>query len=99
MANQVKLDIVKLEAAADKLKVMSHPMRIAIIELLHEKEKSNVTQIYKTLKIEQATASHHLNVLKSRGILQSKRNGKEILYSLKEKTLIDILSCIDKCGS
>ena len=98
MTDHLKLDIVKLEAAASKLRAMAHPMRIAIIELLNNNKRLNVTEIYEALHIEQAAASHHLNILKSKGILASKRDGKQIHYSLKNSTLLDIITCINKCN-
>jgi DNA-binding transcriptional ArsR family regulator len=92
------LDITKLEMAASKLRAIAHPMRIAIIELLNERGKLNVTEIYSHLNIEQAAASHHLNVLKIKGVLTSKRAGKQIFYSLKNVTLTEIIDCINKCS-
>ncbi len=96
---KLDLDITKLEMAANRLRAMAHPMRIAIIELLQQKEKLSVTEIYKKLKIEQASASHHLNILKSKGVLASRRDGKKIYYSLRNKTLVQIIDCINKCNN
>jgi DNA-binding transcriptional ArsR family regulator len=94
-----ELDTDKLEQAAGKLRAMSHPMRIAIIDLLAQNsEPMSVTDIYKSLDIEQATASHHLNILKSKNLLASKRDGKNIFYSLKNITITEILECIDRCN-
>ncbi len=93
-----QLQIEKLEAAASKLRAMAHPMRIAIIELLYSGNKMSVTDIYKKLKIEQAAASHHLNILKNKGVLMSQRDGKKIFYSLKSKTLTEIIDCLNRCG-
>jgi DNA-binding transcriptional ArsR family regulator len=98
MAISIGLDIVKLESVASKLRAMAHPMRVAIIELLNEREKMNVTEIYEALKIEQAAASHHLNILKSKGVVNAKRSGKQIYYTLKSSTLIDIITCINRCN-
>ncbi len=92
------LDITKLEMAASKLRAIAHPMRIAIIDLLNEKSKMSVTEIYSALDIEQASASHHLNILKNKGILVSKREGKKIFYSLKSVTLTEIIECINRCN-
>lgn len=97
MGKKLKLDIEKLEAAASKLRAIAHPMRIAVIDLLHERELS-VTEIYERLSIEQASASHHLNILKSKGVLASKRRGKKIFYSLKNQTLTEIIDCINRCN-
>jgi DNA-binding transcriptional ArsR family regulator len=91
------LDIQKLETAASKLRAMAHPMRIAIIELLTENKKLTVTEIYERLSIEQASASHHLNILKNKGLLESKRDGKMILYSLKTNVLANVIECINQC--
>jgi len=92
------ININKLEAVASKLRAISHPMRIAIIDLLAQDSKLSVTEIYEKLKIEQATASHHLNILKNKGVLESKREGKKIFYSLKNITLTEIIECINKCN-
>lgn len=91
------LDIVKLEDAASKLRSIAHPMRIAIISLLEDRPKMNVTEIYEQLKIEQASASHHLNILKNKGILQSRRHGKNTYYSLKQQSIAQVLECVEKC--
>lgn len=92
------INIDKLESAASKLRAISHPMRIAIIDLLAKDTKLSVTEIYEKLKIEQATASHHLNILKNKGVLDSKREGKKIFYSLKNVTLTEIIECINRCN-
>ena len=84
--------------AASKLRAIAHPMRIAVIDLLNEKSKMSVTEIYSALDIEQASASHHLNILKNKGILVSKREGKKIFYSLKGVTLTEIIDCINRCN-
>jgi DNA-binding transcriptional ArsR family regulator len=73
-------------------------MRIAIIDLLNDSPKLSVTEIYEKLKIEQASASHHLNILKNKGVLISKREGKKIFYSLKNISLTEIIECINRCN-
>lgn len=92
------LDPRKLEDAASKFRAISHPMRIAIIQMLEREKQLNVTQIYKRLEIEQAAASHHLNILKSKGVLDSKRDGKNTIYMLKPNIINTIKECLDKCG-
>lgn len=92
------IDITKLEMAASKLRAIAHPMRIAIIDLLNATPKLSVTEIYEKLNIEQASASHHLNILKNKGVLVSKREGKKIFYSLKSVSLTEIVECINRCN-
>jgi DNA-binding transcriptional ArsR family regulator len=95
---KIQLQIEKLEMASSKLRAMAHPMRIAIIDLLHANQKMSVTEIYKKLKIEQAAASHHLNILKNKGVLVSQRDGKKIYYSLKSEMLTEIIDCLNRCN-
>lgn len=97
MAHHSKLDPKKLEEAASKLRAIAHPMRIAIIGMLEKKEQMNVTEIYEALKIEQASASHHLNILKTKNVLDSRRSGKKTFYYLREGALNQIIECINKC--
>jgi DNA-binding transcriptional ArsR family regulator len=97
MKKKTTLDIQKLEMAASKLRAMAHPMRIAIIDLLTDNKKLTVTEIYEHLNIEQASASHHLNILKNKGLLESKRDGKMIYYSLKLQVLANVIDCINQC--
>ncbi len=94
---KIHLDIEKLEMAASKLRAIAHPMRIAIIDMLNDKPLS-VTTIYERLNIQQASASHHLNILKIKGVLSAKRDGKKIFYSLKNQTLVEIIECINRCN-
>jgi DNA-binding transcriptional ArsR family regulator len=95
---KIKIQIEQLEQAASKLRAMAHPMRIAIIDLLHDGNQMSVTEIYKKLKIEQAAASHHLNILKNKGVLASRRDGKKIFYSIKNQVLTEIVDCLNRCN-
>jgi DNA-binding transcriptional ArsR family regulator len=95
---EIDINVAKLESAASKLRAISHPLRIAVIDLLANGKKMSVTEIYQALDIEQATASHHLNILKNKGILDSRREGKKIYYSLRNLTLTDIIDCVNKCN-
>lgn len=95
---KMQLQVEKLEMASSKLRAMAHPMRIAIMELLHSGNQMSVTDIYRKLKIEQAAASHHLNILKNKGILSSHRDGKKIYYALKSQVLTEIIDCINRCN-
>lgn len=95
---QIKdLTIEQLEAAANMLKAIAHPMRIAILNYLEDGKKLTVTEIHELLKIEQSTTSHHLGILKDKGVLSSKRDGKNTYYFLKHANLSNIVNCVSKC--
>jgi DNA-binding transcriptional ArsR family regulator len=86
-----------LERAANMLKAIAHPVRISIVGCLEDGKKRTVTEIHKQLGIEQSTASHHLGILKDRGVLSSKREGKNTFYFLKHENLKILLTCIRGC--
>jgi DNA-binding transcriptional ArsR family regulator len=88
----------EVERAANMIKAISHPMRLAILGHLRDGNQLSVTEIHKLLKIEQSTASHHLGILKDKGILASVRRGKNTLYYLKRKNLSTLVRCISECA-
>ena len=86
-----------LERAANMLKAIAHPVRISIVGCLEDGNKRTVTEIHKQLGLEQSTTSHHLGILKDRGVLSSKREGKNTFYYLKHDNLKTVLSCVSNC--
>ena len=88
----------QLEAAANMLKAIAHPVRISILNCLDKGKKLTVSEIHETLKIEQAAASHHLGILKDKGVLSSKRDGKNTYYFLKHDNFSNIIECVSKCS-
>jgi DNA-binding transcriptional ArsR family regulator len=92
----MEIDAKKLMKAADRLRAIAHPLRIAIISLLSDNVSLNVTDISTSLKIEQPTASHHLAILKNKDILISQKDGKQIFYSLHYDNILKTLEYIDK---
>ena len=89
----------QLEEAANMLKAIAHPMRIAILSFLEDGKKLTVTEIHELLEIEQSTTSHHLGILKDKGVLCSKREGKNTFYFLKHNNLSNIVNCVTRCSS
>jgi DNA-binding transcriptional ArsR family regulator len=86
-----------LQRAANMLKAIAHPIRISIVGCLEDGKKRTVTEIQNILGIEQSTASHHLVILRDRGVLESRREGKNTLYSLKHPNLKAILKNVSSC--
>jgi len=86
-----------LERAASMLKAIAHPVRISIVQYLEDGKKRTVSEIYKKIGIEQASASHHLVILRDRGVLSSKREGKNTWYFLKHPNLRSVLASVGEC--
>lgn len=95
--NIKELTSEQLSDAAGILKAIAHPVRISILNLLDENKKLTVTQLHTKLGIEQSTTSHHLGILKDKGVLQSERLGKNTYYYLKHNSLAHVIDCVSKC--
>lgn len=66
---------------AEVLKVLGHPIRLKIVAGLCARE-CNVKHIWECLGLPQATVSQHLALLKHKGIIEGKRDGVEVHYSV-----------------
>lgn len=97
-ATDIKINKEKFEKAAYILKAVAHPTRLAIIQLLDAQENLMVNEICETLNCEQSLISHHLINMKLRGILQSHKDGLNVYYSLKEREITNLLTCIENCS-
>ncbi|GEO03346.1 MAG: hypothetical protein JWQ14_1668 [Adhaeribacter sp.] len=92
-----RVESKKIDKAASMLKVLAHPKRLAIVDLLGKEEKMTVTEIYQYLDLPQAIASQHLITLKDKGVLSSFKVGTKIYYSLSIPKLIDVIDCLEEC--
>ncbi|GAB6180503.1 metalloregulator ArsR/SmtB family transcription factor [Desulfotomaculum defluvii] len=80
---------------ADLFKAISHPTRIRILDLLSDGEHC-VCDIFEQLNVEQANTSQHLSVMKKQGILQSRKEGLRVIYSIKNPEVIEMLEFANK---
>lgn len=88
----------KLERIAYILKTVAHPMRLGIIHLLEQYPRLSVSEICEKLSSEQSLTSHHLQNMRIKGILSVKREGRSMLYSLKERDVSLIIECLENCS-
>ena len=68
-------------SCASKLKVLSDPTRLAVLETLMSGPK-NVGELIEQLDVEQSLLSHHLAVLRDTGLVEASREGKVMVYQL-----------------
>ncbi len=72
---------------ADLLKAMSHPKRLEIINVLRDRELS-VGELLDMMGLPQANLSQHLQVLRSVGVVTTRKDGKRIYYALAHKNFL-----------
>ena len=72
-----------LKALAELCHILGDRTRLRILQKL-QKDEVNVTTLCNGLKLPQPTVSRHLAILRMAGLVENRRAGKEIFYSLSE---------------
>jgi len=75
---------------ADVFQVLGHPTRIHIVEALRDGEKT-VGSILGIVEVEPANLSQHLAVLRSKHLVETRKDGNLVYYSLRDPLLVDVL--------
>ena len=75
---------------ASIFRALSHPTRIAILEVLRERELST-RAIQEKLGVEQANLSQHLAILRSHRIVANRKDGNQVFYSIRNPLLVEVL--------
>ncbi len=92
-----KDEVEKLVRIAYILKTVAHPIRLGIVHLLEQHLRLSVSEICEKLDTEQSLTSHHLQTMRLKGLLSVKRDGRRMLYSLKEREISLIIECLENC--
>jgi ArsR family transcriptional regulator, zinc-responsive transcriptional repressor len=82
-----------LERAAAMLRVLAHPHRLRICEILM-RERVPVNMIAEHLGIPPNAASQHLNIMRAHGLLTAERDGKTVYYHVADARAGWVLECI-----
>ncbi len=91
------LNFSQREKVAYILKTIAHPVRIGIIELLTHHERLTVNEICEGIDSEQSLISHHLAIMRLKGILSDRKQGKNVYYSLQLQEVTNVIECIEHC--
>lgn len=86
-----------LEYAANMLKVIAHPVRLNILDLLIQYKALSVLDIQTHLSLDQAITSQHLILMKDKGVLQSEKIGRNRYFSLAYPNMKQIIKCLEDC--
>lgn len=84
---------MSLEEKALLLRTLGHPVRLKIVAGLAGK-CACVKEIWECLRLPQAIVSQHLKVMKKNGILDAKRDGVRVCYSLKNEMTAELVTVL-----
>lgn len=84
-----------LERVAPIIRNVAHPLRLRILDYLDQQgEPCSVSDITEVTGAGQAIVSQQLRILKDQGVLAAKREGNFVLYSIADRSVLLLLTCI-----
>lgn len=95
--DQHALDVELMRVAAVEagavLRVLSNPDRLLLLCQMSQGEKS-VGELEALLQIQQPTLSQQLGVLRSEGLVNQRRDGKRMFYSVADPRVLTLLGTL-----
>jgi ArsR family transcriptional regulator, zinc-responsive transcriptional repressor len=89
------LPVEQMCRAAECLKVMAHPVRLRMVDILMQGEFP-VHQIAALCETSPDQTCEHLRLMKGHGLLSSERRGRTVYYKIATPQLPGLINCIRK---
>ena len=83
------------ELKAEIIQAAGHPIRLAIIEFLVDGEQC-VCDIVEHVGAQRSNVSRHLGVMLNAGVVESRKDGLKVIYSLKTPCIARFLGCVEE---
>ncbi|MGM0446553.1 MAG: ArsR/SmtB family transcription factor [Bacillota bacterium] len=83
------------EAREKIMKSLANKYRLKIVDTLGENDKMCVSDLEEELNLNQSSVSKHLSILKTAGVVKSKKEGLKVYYTLKTPCIINYFTCVD----
>jgi ArsR family transcriptional regulator, arsenate/arsenite/antimonite-responsive transcriptional repressor len=80
---------------SQRLKALGHPVRLRMVQGLLGHE-CNVNKMVKALGLPQSTVSQHLGILKSRGIVEIRKEGVKTCYRVTDVRVVELMKVLSK---
>ena len=93
MASEAEEELYRLQA--ELCKGMAHPKRIFILSVLKDGEKT-VGELGKLTGISQSNLSQHLTLMRQIGIVQTRRSGPNVCYSIADYQIVEACELVRK---
>ncbi|HEU5262091.1 MAG TPA: metalloregulator ArsR/SmtB family transcription factor [Gemmatimonadales bacterium] len=93
-----RIDPALLSRAAEIIKMLGHPERLKIVEVL-ERGEATVSDIQDAIGIPQAIVSQHLARMRGCNIVAAQRDGSYVRYRVIEPKVHHVLNCIRECDA
>ena len=94
-----RLDLDRAEGAAREAKALSDPTRLALAAALDEGGELCVCDLSWVMERAGNLVSHHMRVLRSEGLVEGRRDGKMVMYSLTETGRALLAAVLERAGA
>ena len=94
--NGKKLSPEALELVAHRFKILAEPLRLQILQLLQDGEKS-VTQLTDSIETSQPNVSKHLKILQSSRMVKRRQEGNTAFYAIADESIFTLCEVV--CNS
>jgi DNA-binding transcriptional ArsR family regulator len=88
-------DLARFAAQAQIMKALSHPTRLLIVHELAATERC-VGELTEIAGVDTSTISKHLSIMKNAGVVECKKRGTSIYYSLKMRCVLNFFVCANE---
>ncbi len=78
----LRLDISRADDAAGQAKALADPTRLAIAHALSQTDEACVCDLAWVMERADKLVSHHLRLLRQAGLVESRRDGKMVMYAI-----------------
>jgi DNA-binding transcriptional ArsR family regulator len=85
-----------IDRFAEVLKALANPARLRIVNILARGERT-VTELCERSGLKQSLVSQQLKILRLNNIVSSRKEVPHTYYSLKERNVIRMLTCLSRC--
>ena len=91
--DRTQVPIETIERIVPALRVLAHPVRLQLVDLLLIQQIS-VGELAQKVGIPSAVASQHLNTMRAHGLLKANRQGKQVFYEVVSEEAVHLIACI-----
>lgn len=82
------------EARAEIIKAMAHPTRLFMVDHL-SRGTSCVAELTELVGADMSTVSKHLTILKAAGIVEDRKQGAQVYYTLRVPCVMNFFGCVE----
>lgn len=82
------------EEIAEDLRILGHPQRLRILDVLKQQGELSVTELVRRTKLPQSVVSQHLSKMRATHLVLSRRESRSVVYWLATEIAFVVAECL-----